>query len=599
MNDSAIGRVAAVGVAVAFLLSVTFAFIAEIITTWICGAKPLPDNLFSGLWLALTGQADVYTPPPACALPVWQIRVADLIAVLLVIGAGLALLTWYRRYQQSDRAFIAELRARAGFATAADIRSHLSAKAALRRAAQLRPELTHPTAADVAWRVGSSRGMDVYVSIEDSVTLEGPPRSGKGYRVLISAILDWAGPLITTSTTNDNLTATMRMRARRGTVHVFDPQGLSGVRDTLRIDPIAGCADPLIAMQRGMAIITGTALGRSSQNEEWAQAAGIILARLLHAAAVGGGTIDDIYDWGSSPFAARNAVPLLRAGGAPGWAESLAATINGDEKLLSSIWFGVQNAVAPLAVPQVRDSLQPREGDLTLCVDTFLAGENTLYLIGSAAGATAMGGWISALLDSIVEDARTKALATAGSRLRLPLGLILDEIVNMFRWANLPRIMADGGGRGICTLVVLQALSQAETAWSRAEADTIWAAATAKVVLGGASHVGHLRDIEALLGVRDTSRRQRSWSTQHSGHNTTLVNDRRPLMSVDEIRRMPPEIGLLAYRNQRTVLLDLAGWDSRRDARDVSAGKAATERAQRDVFTPPARQEQMPEETEA
>ena len=45
--------------------------------------------------------------------------------------------------------------------------------------------------------------------------------------------------------------------------------------------------------------------------------------------------------------------------------------------------------------------------------------------------------------------------------------------------------MADGGGRGICTFVVLQALSQAETAWSRAEADTIWAAATAKVAYGG------------------------------------------------------------------------------------------------------------------
>lgn len=63
--------------------------------------------------------------------------------------------------------------------------------------------------------------------------------------------------------------------------------------------------------------------------------------------------------------------------------------------------------------------------------------------------------------------------------------------------------MADGGGRGICTLVVLQALSQAETAWSRGEADTIWSAATAKVLLGGASQVGHLRDIEALLGSRE------------------------------------------------------------------------------------------------
>ena len=150
-----------------------------------------------------------------------------------------------------------------------------------------------------------------------------------------------------------------------------------------------------------------------------------------------------------------------------------------------------------------------------------------------------MGGFLGALLDDIVEVARTRALASPGSRLAHPLGLILDEIANMFRWGNLPRIMADGGGRGICTFVVLQALSQAETSWSRAEADTIWAAATAKVLLGGAIHVDHLRDIEALLGTRDTRRTQRSWSTREAGHYTSEQHERRPLMSVDEIRRMP------------------------------------------------------------
>ena len=100
-----------------------------------------------------------------------------------------------RRYRQSDQAFIADLRTRPGFATASEIREHLSAKAVLRRAGQLRPDLAKPTATDVGWRVGRSRGQDVYVSIEDSVALEGPPRSGKGYRVLISAIVDWSGPL--------------------------------------------------------------------------------------------------------------------------------------------------------------------------------------------------------------------------------------------------------------------------------------------------------------------------------------------------------------------------------------------------------------------
>lgn len=589
MNQGLLGKGIAVLIAAAVILALACGFIAETLTQLACGSRPVPDSLFAGLWLAVTGDTATYAAPDGCELPVTGIRVAHIAAVLLIAALAIWILVAVRRYQESDRAFITDLRMRPGFATGSEIRDHLSAKAVLRRAGQLRPDLKKPTATDVGWRVGRSRGQDVYVSIEDSVALEGPPRSGKGYRVLISAIVDWSGPLITTSTTNDNLTATMRVRQTRGDVHVFDPQGLSGIRHPLRVSPIAGCEDPLVAMQRGAAIITGTALGASTTNGEWAQASGVVLGRLLHAAAVGGKTIAELYDWGTSPAQTRDAVDILNRDGTPGWGDSLDATISGDEKLVSSVWFGVQGAVAPLAVPQIRDALIPRPGEPVLDPREFLEDANTLYLIGSSSGASAMGGWLGALLDDIVEVARTTALASPGSRLAHPLGLILDEIANMFRWGNLPRIMADGGGRGICTFIVLQALSQAETSWSRAEADTIWAAATAKVLLGGASHVNHLRDIESLLGTRETQRTQRSWSTRDAGHSTSEHHERRPLMSVDEIRRLPPTTGLLAYRNRRSVLLDLAGWDERRDAASIQSGKRQTEQEQRGVFDTAAR----------
>ncbi len=584
MNEGVLGKGIAVLIAIAVVLSLAFTGITHLVTQLICGAPAEPRNLFSGLWLAIIGDPAAFTAPTGCDLPVWQIRAADILAVVLVVGLAIWGLVAYRRYRHSDQAFLADLRTRPGFATASEVREFISARAVLKRSAQLRSDIPRPKPTDVGWRVGRSHGQDVFVSIEDSVALEGPPRSGKGYRVLISAILDWSGPLITTSTTNDNLTATMRMRQRRGDVHVFDPQGLSGVRHPLRVSPIAGCEDPLVAMQRGTAIITGTALGASTTNGEWAQASGVVLGRLLHAAAVGDKSIAELYKWGSSPGLARDAADILRTDGAPGWGESLEAIIAGDDKLVSSIWFGVQGAVAPLAVPQIRDALMPGPGDRLFNPNEFLDAANTLYLVGSSSGASAMGGFLGALLDDIVEVARGRALASPGSRLVHPLGLILDEIANMFRWGNLPRTMADGGGRGICTFVVLQALSQAETSWSRAEADTIWAAATAKVLLGGASHVSHLRDVEALLGNRETRRTQRSWSTRDYGHNTSEHHERLPLMSVDEIRRMPQSAGLLAYRNRRGVLLDLSGWDERRDAQAIKTGKRETETEQRDVF---------------
>ncbi|MBO1741757.1 TraM recognition domain-containing protein [Leifsonia sp. TF02-11] len=492
-----------------------------------------------------------------------------------------ATVIWWLRYRQSDRHFIHDLRGRDGLAKPGEVRKHTSARTALRRAKTLRPSMVDPDPSAAGWKVGSAHGRDVYVSIEDSIVVEGAPRSGKGYRFIINAILDWNGPLITTSTRNDNLSATMRERARVGNVTVFDPQELSGVRSSLRISPVTGCEDPLVADQRGQAIVAGTALGASKTNQEWAQVSSSVLSRLLHAAAVSGRGAEALARWGSNPRLALEAVTVLANDGTPGWSEDLDAIINGDQKLLANSWFGVAGAIRPLAIPAIRRAMTPGPGE-QFDPDGFLTGSNSLYLVGTGAGAGSVGGFLGAILDDIVETARRKALASPGSRLDLPLALILDEIANMFSWPALPRIMADGGGVGISTVVVLQALSQAETAWSRSEADTIWSAATAKLLLGGASDVDHLRDIESLLGLRRVPSTGHSYND--SGSSTNVNNEKVPVMTIDEIRRMPESIGLLAYRNRRGILLDLRGWTDRDDARQVKTGKQLTELDQQAVF---------------
>lgn len=565
----------------AVLLSALLGAVALLVTGSVCQAGVHTSNVFAGAVLAATGDTSSFTVPAGCTMPVTGIRITDTVLMVVLIAAAIFTAVAVLRYRQSDTYFIRQMKYRDGLAKPGEVREHVSARAVLRRANILRPSLSNPTPAAVGWKVGRSHGSDVYVSIEDSVVVEGAPRSGKGYRFIINAILDWTGPLITTSTRNDNLSATMHMRAKHGQVTVFDPQELSGVRSALRISPVSGCEDPLVADQRGQAIVAGTGLGSSTTNQEWAQVASSVLSRLLHAAAVSGRGVDAIAHWGSNPKLALEAVDILRSDGAPGWANDLDGIINGDERLLASSWFGVAGAVRPLSIPAIRAAMTPRPGE-AFDADAFLTDPNTLYLIGTGAGAGSVGGFLGAILDDIVETARRKALASPGSRLDAPLALILDEIANMFSWPVLPRIMADGGGIGISTVVVLQALSQAETAWSRAEADTIWSAATAKLLLGGASDVSHLRDVEALMGTRRIKQTGHSYSD--SGSTTSVQNERVPVMSLDEIRRMPETMGLLAYRNRRGVLLELEGWTERSDARHISAGKKSTEADQQLVF---------------
>jgi len=148
-------------------------------------------------------------------------------------------------------------------------------------------------------------------------------------------------------------------------------------------------------------------------------------------------------------------------------------------------------------------------------LDAFLAGPNSLYLV--SAGVGSVGGFLGAVLDGLVETAPRNALASPGSRLGLPLAVILDEIANIFSWPALPRIIADGGGIGISAIVVLQALSQAETVVPVA-GDKFWSADAAKLLVGGASDANHLRDIESLRGTR---------RMRNTGHSYTTMGGRR------------------------------------------------------------------------
>jgi type IV secretory pathway TraG/TraD family ATPase VirD4 len=115
----------------------------------------------------------------------------------------------------------------------------------------------------------------------------GPPRSGKGVHIVINAILDAPGAVITTSTRPDNLTAALAARSKVGPVAVLDPQGLApGIPSATRWSPIRGCENPQTAMIRAKALTAGAASGTTDSNL-WQSSAEAAVRALLHAAALG------------------------------------------------------------------------------------------------------------------------------------------------------------------------------------------------------------------------------------------------------------------------------------------------------------------------
>lgn len=515
--------------------------------------------------------------PDGCAIDIVLVRLLLCAALAVLAASAVALLFAWHSWRQSGAWLRLEILGRDGIAKRAEIVREFGRRAALRRGRVTRPGLQQLRLADVSWTLGTSRGVKINVSTEESMVIQGAPRSGKGLFVVVNAILDAPGAVVATSTRADNLAVTMKARASGGRpVTVFDPQGMSGLGSTLRWSPVRGCEDPDIAVRRALVISADTQM--TGENAAWQKRAQIVLQTLLHAAALSGEGIRAFRRWSSNPVLAAEALEVLQSPKAAlGWQSDLMGILEDDPRNTSNSWIGVSAAVAPLSSPKVLAALDPTNPEDEFDPRTFIRERGTLYLIGTKSGAAAAGPYLSALIDDIDATAREMAFTAAGGRLDPPLSLILDEIANLSPWPGLPVTLSDGGGIGISTMVVLQSLSQARSGWSIEEASTIWESAIIKVIFGGGSDERDLRDLAALIGERQFTYRTRSWSSQ--GRQTGEQIRDMPVIALHEIRRLPPGTALMLGRRTRPILLDLRGWHQRKDAADLGRFKREAEEA--------------------
>lgn len=463
-----------------------------------------------------------------------------------------------------------------GLADRREVIKVAGAKQLLARGSILRPSVPSPAASDLGLLLGSSRRVGVYFSVEDSMIIVGPPRSGKGYYLAIRMILDAPGPVVTTSTRPDNLAVTMHARRTRGPIAVFDPQNLArGVSRGRRWSPIRGCRDAQTAINRAAALCAGA----DSDVEDgafWLQQATTVVRCLLHAAALDGLTVSDLYRWSLSPAAAMQAVAILAQSpeAIPLWSEELDAVISLEPKQRGSVWSFVKNVFAPLANPEVMAELTPAPGEEFDPV-RFLLGDGTLYLLGTAAGALATANIASALIEDVVETARYIAAASTGQRLDRPLSLVLDEAAN-FPLPSLGALMSEGGGTGITTVAIVQAHALLRHRWGYEMAQAIWDSATFKIILGGGSSAGDLRDLSELIGDRDVTETSVS---HHDGGGRSISEStrQRATLEVSTIRTLKTGHALLLLRTAKPIVLTLEPWTTRADARELRASKAAVE----------------------
>jgi type IV secretion system protein VirD4 len=510
--------------------------------------------------------------------------------VIAMLAAAVAACWWASARKKDARA--QDPRRIHGLASRAEVGKVAGAKALIGRASDLRPSLVHPQVGELGHRLGRARGVDCYASVEDSVVLLGPPRSGKGVHIVINAILDAPGAVITTSTRPDNLTAALEARAKLGPVAVFDPQGLApGIPSVTRWSPIRGCENPQTAMIRAKALTAGAASG-TTESSFWQSSAESAVRALLHAAALGSYTSADLYRWSLSAAWAREAVMILATHpqAAPSWHQGLEAIVGADQKQRDSVWAMVAIAFACLADPAVLDAVSPGT-DEQFDPQTFLRQRGTVFLVGTSTGASATSGLVGAFVEDVAETARRLAAASPGARIDPPLSMILDEAAN-YPLPSLTSLMSEGGGTGITTMVVLQSLAQARAVWGEHEASAIWDAASVKLILGGGSNARDLEDLSKLIGPRDE--RQYTESTGADGRRSTSSSLREvPVMDPSRLRMLPFGTAVLMLRSARPIVLSMTSWTQRPDAVELQHSRARLEEVIERASSP-ARQPLVP-----
>lgn len=539
---------------------------------WLSGL-PLPT---AGIAAGLGVFADPLNPGRALGVDglhplLYWLVAAVMLAVVIVPGVW-GWMRWRGRAEQADP------RRLKGTATAVEIAQAASAKTLVKRASTFRPSLKDATAEDVGYLLGVSRGRQVWATVEDSMLVIGPPRSGKGMHLVINAILDAPGAVITTSTRPDNLTATLTAREKKGPVAVFDPQRLApGIPSGLRWSPVRGCEDPLTAMIRATGLASAIGFGGVDNGGFWEGKARMAIQALLHAAALDGRDARTVSAWAQSPTAAGDAVRILQAHpkAADGWAESLESMIQSDPRTRDSIWQGVSLAFGALADPRVLETVTPGE-DEQFDPEKFLQERGTLYLLATGAGAGASAALVAAFIEDLVETARRLAARSPGARLDPPMLMALDEIGNLSPLPSLPTLMAEGGGTGITTMPVLQSLAQAREKWSENAANAIWDASIVKIVLGGASNSRDLHDLSQLVGERDEETDSVTQDA-YGGHSSQRSIRRVPILPPDVLRTMPFGTGVILLRAARPIITDLRPWTKRADADALKKARSALE----------------------
>ena len=489
---------------------------------------------------------------------------------IFVAAAGLLLITvkwafFHGRRLPRHRVRLLRIRLRLrlhagkGLATIIELWWRWGRLAMIRHSSRTRPGLTFaqrlfsPAAAYSVLAGRAHYRHALRLPLDEHAVIFSPPRGGKtGW--LARIILHYPGPVLSTTTKHDVFELTSGIRAQRGPVHLFNPQGVGAVPSTFRWNPLAGCQDPAVAIRRADAFANAVSQKGVEDATFWAAKASDYLRGYFHAAALAGLDLRHVARWvsGIRPEEAED-ILFSTPSAAHYLAEQLAEMRGEANKTISTVRMTMSRSLAFLADPALTACVLPEEGQ-SLDIPEFLREAGTLYLIAETRGEDAPVAPLFACLAAEIHN----IAALAGSllphgRLDPPLLMALDEVTQICP-VPVPSWLADSGGKGIQIITVAHGEAQLRGRWGPDGARIIMDTSGAKIWLPGISDTATLDAASALCGTTAMKETRNIFGPHYDRHD---LYARHPVMSPDMIRQLPGRYALLLRGGMSPVIARL------------------------------------------
>ena len=479
--------------------------------------------------------------------------------------------------------------------------------AARRVARNARPSLTwaqrrfgpvREYASFIGWAQGWLWRWRVYSHLESLTLTIAAPQEGKSQAAACS-ILDAPGPVVATSIRGDLIRTTAALRAQRGQVHVWNPEGIGDYGSTFRVNIVAGCEEIETAVRRGGAMVESQPATGRGDDSFWNAQAGLVLGAYLHAAALAGGTASSVYRWISK----NDPAPIHILGQHPGASEEsreIAAMYIGlPERTRAGVMTTLTNTLKFMISPACVEAVTADSGGFDF--GRFIWGKDTLYLVASDGAGSPVTPLFLLICSELAHAARTAGAASrparpphgpllgmawpgavldalfparTAKRLDPPLRMVLDELPNtapvpVERWASW------AAGSGLQLYLITQAWAQLAKRYGEEGAHTVWQCCKTKVIYGGGTEKALCELVEQMCGEAEVRVTER-WPADRRGggpwwvpgrHHRNHRRERVNLLPAADLRQLPRTCAVVLSDHGRPVIVRTEQVRKRRDVR--------------------------------